>query len=50
MTDNIPYTTAASDFMKSVVYKEDEKSSLIDYAATDFLVLRDRLIEYVKAV
>ena len=50
MTDNIPYTTAASDFMKSVQFKEDEKSSLIDFAATDFIDLRNRLIEYIKAV
>ena len=50
MTDNIPYTTAASDFMKSIVFKEDEKTSLIDFTATDFITLRNRLIEYIKAV
>ena len=50
MTDNIPYTTAASDFMKSIVFKEDEKTSLIDYAGTDFITLRDNLINYIKAV
>ena len=50
MTDNIPYTTAASDFMKSVVFKEDEKTALIDYTATDFVTLRNRLIQYIKAV
>lgn len=50
MTDNIPYTTAGSDFMKSVVFKEDEKSSLIDFAATDFITLRDRLVSYLRAV
>ena len=49
MTD-IPYTTAASDFMKFVAYKEDEKSDLIDFAATDFDTLKAALIDYVKAV
>jgi len=47
---NIPYTTAASDFLKYVNYKEDEKSSLIDYAASDFLSLKASLINYIKAV
>jgi len=47
---NIPYTNAGSDFMKSVIFKEDEKTSLIDYAGTDFLTLRDNLINYIKAV
>lgn len=47
---NTPYTTAASDFLKYVEYREDEKSSLIDYAATDFLSLKASLINYLKAV
>ena len=47
---NIPYTNAGSDFMKSVIFKEDEKTSLIDYAGTDFLTLRNNLINYIKAV
>lgn len=47
---NIPYTTAASDFLKFVEYKDDDKPNLVDYAATDFLSLRDSLIQYIKAV
>jgi len=47
---NIPYTTAASDFLKLVEFKDDDKSDLIDFAATDFLTLRESLINYVKAV
>lgn len=39
-----------SDFMKNVVLPDAKKTDLIDYAATDFLELRDKLIEYVKAV
>ena len=50
MTTNIPYTTAKSDFLKFVEFKDDSKSTLIDYAATDFLSLRDSLISYIKAV
>ena len=50
MTTNIPYTTAKSDFLKFVEFKDDSKSSLIDYAATDFLSLRDSLISYIQAV
>jgi len=50
MTSSIPYTTAQSDFLKLVQFKEDDKSNLIDYAATDFLSLRDSLINYIKAV
>lgn len=47
---NIPYTTASSDFLKLVEFKEDDKSSLIDFAATDFLTLRESLVNYIKAV
>jgi len=47
---NIPYTYAASDFMKYTSFKDDQKESLIDYTSTDFLSLRDSLIDYIKAV
>ena len=50
MTSHIPYTSAASDFLKLVLFKDDDKSNLIDYAATDFLSLRAALIDYIKAV
>lgn len=46
----IPYTTAKSDFLKFVEFKEEDKPTLINYAATDFLSLRESLIEYIKAV
>lgn len=42
--------TAQSDFMKLVAIKDENKIDLINYAATDFLSLRDSLIEYIKAV
>jgi len=48
--NDIPYTNAGSDFMKFVKFKEDEKSSLIDFAATDFDELKNALVNYVKAV
>ena len=47
---NIPYTSATSDFLKLVLFKDDDKSNLIDYAATDFLSLRESLLNYIKAV
>jgi hypothetical protein len=50
MTSHIPYTSAASDFLKLVLFKDNDKSNLIDYAATDFLSLRAALINYIKAV
>lgn len=39
-----------SDFLKLVNIPDDKKSEFIDFAATDFITFRDRLIEYVKAV
>ena len=39
-----------SDFMKSVVVPDARKDTLIDYSATDFLSLRNSIIEYIKAV
>jgi len=47
---NIPYTTVSSDFLKLILFKDDDKSNLIDFAATDFLSLRESLINYIKAV
>lgn len=41
---------AQSDFMKLVVFPEDKKASLINYASSDFLSLRDSLVDYIKAV
>ena len=42
--------TVKTDFMKSVVVPDARKSDLIDYSATEFLSLRNSIIEYVKAV
>jgi len=48
----VPFTTAASDFQKLLKTGDDYKNKidLIDYAATDFVTLRDSLISYMKAV
>lgn len=42
--------TVESDFLKLVQVEDVKKDNLINYAATDFITLRDSLIEYVKAV
>jgi hypothetical protein len=42
--------TAQSDFMKLVTIPDESKLDLINYAGTDFITLRDSLIEYIKAV
>jgi hypothetical protein len=39
-----------SDFIKDVVVSIDKKPTEIDFAATDFLSIRDSLIDYIKAV
>jgi hypothetical protein len=39
-----------SDFMKEVLIPLDKRPSVIDYAATDFLSIRNSVIDYVKAV
>lgn len=41
---------ASSDFMKLVELPDNKKDQFIDYAATDFLSLRNRMIDYIKAV
>mgnify|MGYP003111986013 FL=1 len=48
----IPFTTAESDFQKLLETGDDfaNKKELIDYAATDFVTLRDSLLSYMKAV
>lgn len=42
--------TVQSDFLKLVKVEDEVKSNLINYAATDFLSLRNSLISYIKAV
>jgi hypothetical protein len=42
--------TVTSDFLKLVGVDDSKKSDLIDYAATDFLTLRESLVNYLKAV
>ena len=39
-----------SDFMKLAEIPENKRPTLINFAATDFLSLRNSLIEYAKAV
>ena len=52
LPDSIPFTTAASDFEKLLPYGDayQRKEDLIDYAATDFLSLKNSLIKYLQAV
>ena len=42
--------TNQSDFLKLVAVPDENKLDLINYAGTDFITLRDSLIEYIKAV
>lgn len=48
----IPFTTAESDYQKLIQAGDgyENKKELIDYAATDFVDLRNALISYMKAV
>ena len=39
-----------SDFLKDIIIPLDKRPSVINYAATDFLSVRDSLIEYIGAV
>ena len=42
--------TVESDFLKLVNTSDNKKNDLINFAATDFLSLRNSLVDYVKAV
>jgi len=48
----IPFTTVNSDYQKLIQTGDNfsNKKDLIDYAATDFLDLRNSLVAYMKAV
>lgn len=39
-----------SDFMKLVAVDDEQKEALIDFTGSDFLSLRENIIEYIKAV
>ena len=41
---------AKSDFLKDVIIPISKRPSVINYAATDFISIRDSLIEYIKTV
>ena len=41
--------TVESDFLKLASVDDADKSNLINFAATDFLSLRQSLLEYVKS-
>jgi len=47
---NIPYTTAASDFLKKNIVDIESRGELVDFTATDFATLRSALLDYIKAV
>ena len=47
---SIPYTTAATDFIRKVATPDLLKLQEIDFAATDFLSLKNSLISYIKAI
>ena len=47
----MPFTgEVKSDFLKSVVMPKDKRSNFINFAGTDFIELRQGLIDYIKAV
>jgi len=48
--ETIPYTTAATDFIRTSPIAENLKLQEIDYAATDFLSLKNSLIGYIRAI
>ena len=45
----VPFTDVASDYMKLTQIPDNQKSSLIDFTATDFATLREALVNYIKA-
>ena len=45
----VPFTDVASDYMKLTHIPDNQKSSLIDFTATDFATLRESLVNYIKA-
>ena len=49
-TLDLPFTTAATDFIKKVNLDDNRKLQEIDFAASDFLSLKDALISYIQAV
>jgi len=49
-TQTVPFTGVGSDFMKLVSFVDNEKSTLIDFTATDFASLRAGLLNYMKLV
>ena len=42
--------TVQSDFMKLVTIPESKRDAFIDFAATDFISIRQSLVNYIKAV
>ena len=42
--------TVNSDFLKLATVEDQDKVNLINFASTDFLSLRQSLIDYIKAV
>ena len=46
----VPFTDVGSDFQKLTKIPDSLKDTYIDYEATDFLTLRNGLIDYIQAV
>jgi len=49
-SQTVPFTNVGSDFMKLVTFVDNEKSSIIDFTATDFASLRSALLDYIRTV
>lgn len=49
-SQTVPFTDVGSDFMKLVTFVDNEKSTLVDFTATDFASLRTALLNYIKLV
>ena len=49
-SQTVPFTNVGSDFMKLAAFADNEKSTLVDFTATDFATLRSALLNYMKLV
>tara|TARA_R100001594_G_scaffold44112_1_gene76386 strand:- start:4079 stop:5695 length:1617 start_codon:yes stop_codon:yes gene_type:complete len=49
-SQTVPFTDVGSDFQKLATIQDNLKDTYIDYEATDFLTLRNALVNYIQAV